>query len=249
MSIEKIKKYNDIYDKNNLYLIEIEKEIEPYETILNSNGIAYEIESKDEMEKKIKNILVKIKKFNKNVKQFERDVFSELEIKTIIYPKVKVLLHKYTGILKRILVINDRFGFLGSYTIKSTNNEEITVNIDSSEQKQSQKFTQVGNQNVISAYNNSLERNTEINKLTRDIRELYDMFQDFAILVEGQHEQILSIENHVEVAQTRVEKGNNNLRQAIEHQKKTRKKYCCFVLVIVIILIIIFSVLGRLSFT
>lgn len=89
MSIEKIKKYNDIYDKNNLYLIEIEKEIEPFETILDSKCIAYEIESKDEIEKKIKNILVKIKKFSKNVKQFEKDVSSELEIKTIIYPKSK----------------------------------------------------------------------------------------------------------------------------------------------------------------
>lgn len=206
MSIEKIKKYNDIYDKNNLYLIEIEKEIEPYETILDSKGIAYEIESKDEIEKKIKNILVKIKKFSKNVKQFEKDVSLELEIKTIIYPKVKVLLHKYTGILKRILVINDRFGFLGSYSKTTRDANEIIVNIDLPEQKQSQKFAQVANQNVISAYNNSLERNTEINKLTRDIRELYDMFQDFALLVETQHEQILSIENHIEVAQTRVKK-------------------------------------------
>lgn len=146
------------------------------------------------------------------------------------------------------MVINDRFGFLGSYSKTTTDANEIIVNIDLPEQKQSQKFAQVANQNVISAYNNSLERNTEINKLTRDIREIYDMFQDFALLVESQHEQILSIENHIEVAQTRVEKGNDNLRQAIEHQKKTRKKYCCSALVFVIILIIILSVLGGLSF-
>lgn len=250
MEINKIKDVNNVYETINNTLNDIEKEIEPYEIILNSKDIAYEMESKVETEKKLKIVLIKIKKLNKNVKQFQKDVLADKEIENIFYPKTKVLIQKYSGILKRMLIINDKFGFLNkdSKTTPDLESNDITINIDSSEEKQLQKITQTANQNVKNTYNNTLQRNYEMNKLAADIRELYEMFQDFAILVDSQHEQIISIENHIEDAQVRVQKGNENLRKSIEYQKKTRKKYCCFILVIVIILVIILSVFGSMSF-
>jgi len=224
MEINKIKEINNVYDTINYALIDIEKEIEPFELYLNNQNIAYEIESKDVIKKKLKIILIKIKKLSNKVKQFEKDVIIDKEIKHIFYPKAKILLQKYTGILKRILIVNDKFENLQkneniskNHYLNSTNNDEI--NIEFSEEK----------------------------KIAIEIKELYEIFQDFTFLVEEQHEQILSIDNNIQETQTIVKKGNNNLILAIEKQKKTRKIYCCCAFLFIIILIIIFSLIGGLS--
>lgn len=255
MEINKIKEINNVYDTINYALIDIEKEIEPFELYLNNQNIAYEIESKDVIKKKLKIILIKIKKLSNKVKQFEKDVIIDKEIKHIFYPKAKILLQKYTGILKRILIVNDKFENLQkneniskNHYLNSTNNDEI--NIEFSEEKnisQQQKTLQMGNQDVINKYTETQERNNEIKKIAIEIKELYEIFQDFTFLVEEQHEQILSIDNNIQEAQTIVKKGNNNLILAIEKQKKTRKIYCCCAFLFIIILIIIFSLIGGLS--
>jgi len=61
-------------------------------------------------------------------------------------------------------------------------------------------------------------------KLAISIREIYDMFMDFSLLVQEQHEKIISIDILVESANEHVNAGNNQLRTAIEHQRKIRKK-------------------------
>lgn len=249
MNIEKIRDFNNVYDTINYSLIDIEKEIEPFETVLNSNGMAYEMGCKSDNEKKLKIILVKIKKLSKNVKQFEKNVKEDNEIKKLFYPKAKVILQKYTEILKRLLIVNDKYATINKYNkTKIANSEDVAINIDGSEEKKFQQLTQVANENVINAYNNTMARNNEITKLSAEIRELYDMFQDFAILVDSQHEQIISIDSIIEDSQIRVQKGNEKLTQVIQLQKKTRKKYCCCVLILVLIIIIVLSVLGGLSF-
>lgn len=71
------------------------------------------------------------------------------------------------------------------------------------------------------------ERHREVVYLVRSINELAAMFNDLAILVQEQSEILNNIESNIEHAVVNVKKGNNNLRQAIDSQKRSRKLYCC----------------------
>jgi len=70
------------------------------------------------------------------------------------------------------------------------------------------------------------------------------MFNDLATLVNQQSEMLDSIESNVESAQTYIKKGNENLKQAIELQKKTRKCYCCLLCIVIVIVIVLIAGLG-----
>jgi t-SNARE complex subunit (syntaxin) len=99
------------------------------------------------------------------------------------------------------------------------------------------------NQEVINMYSNIQQRANEIEKLSENIREIYDMFRDFSMLVEQQHNEIITIESTIENTVVRVQKGNISLQKATEYQKKTRKCMCCLLLIIVIVCAIIISTL------
>jgi len=100
------------------------------------------------------------------------------------------------------------------------------------------------NEQVQQVYSEVKSRARDVEMLAASIREVHEMFQEFATLLAHQHEQIDNIEVTVEQAATRVAKGNKELRGAIEYQKKLRKKYCCLAIVGVVILIIIFGSVG-----
>jgi syntaxin 1B/2/3 len=70
------------------------------------------------------------------------------------------------------------------------------------------------------------------------------MFQDLAALVQEQSEMLDSIESNVESAQTYIKRGNQNLRDAINLQKKTRKCYCCMLCIVIVIVIVLIAGLG-----
>lgn len=80
-------------------------------------------------------------------------------------------------------------------------------------------------------------------QLERSIRELYDMFNEFAVLVQQQQELFDSIENHVNQAQVSTQKGVEELEQALVHQKKGRKCLCCIIIIAVLGLIILIAIL------
>ena len=60
--------------------------------------------------------------------------------------------------------------------------------------------------------------------LEASISELYQMFQDFALLTDQQGELLNNIERQVAEAADYVEQGNVEIVESIEYQKKIRKK-------------------------
>lgn len=80
-------------------------------------------------------------------------------------------------------------------------------------------------------------RNAEIQKLTKGLVELQNIFTDMSILVDGQQELINNIEYNVEEVHTTTKAGVGELEIARRHQKsKTKKKFiCCIVLILIAI--------------
>ncbi|KAL5966693.1 hypothetical protein TSMEX_005591 [Taenia solium] len=91
-------------------------------------------------------------------------------------------------------------------------------------------------------------RHQDIIKLEQSIKELHDMFQDLATLVDSQQETIDKIEYNVDQAKDYIETAKTDVEKAVIYQKKSRKKKIIIgVVVSVILLIIIISLAASLA--
>eukprot|EP00937_MAST-01D_sp_MAST-1D-sp2_P006889 g6889.t1 len=90
------------------------------------------------------------------------------------------------------------------------------------------------------AFSAASDRLQDIQKLERSMRELVQMMQDMALLVEQQGEMLDQIEYQVKQAHGHVRKGNEELQTALKHQTSLRKKKCCM-LVIALICLAVFT--------
>ncbi|CAM9827459.1 unnamed protein product [Heterosigma akashiwo] len=100
---------------------------------------------------------------------------------------------------------------------------------------------------IENAYNAINDKYQDVVRLEASIRELHQMFLDFALLVEQQGELLDRIQNQVEAAYDDFEKGNENIEKAIESSKKVRKKQCCIIVIVIIVVIILLFALGVLA--
>ncbi|CDS39914.1 syntaxin 1a [Echinococcus multilocularis] len=82
-------------------------------------------------------------------------------------------------------------------------------------------------------------RHQDIIKLEQSIKELHDMFQDLATLVDSQQETIDKIEYNVDQAKDYIETAKTDVEKAVIYQKKSRKKKIIIGVVVALILLII----------
>jgi len=83
------------------------------------------------------------------------------------------------------------------------------------------------------------ERHERMRKIEQGVRELAELFQDMALLVEVQGEMIDSIEQNVSQAKTRTKEAEVNILQAKNTQTKNRKVVCGIFAVLLVILVIV----------
>ena len=262
MDRDLLKTLNDEYDTINSAILDIEKEVYPFEEIFTNMEFTYEKTKKKDLDVQFKSILVKTKKLNKTVKEYENKINKNVEdIKRVFIPRVKIIKQKYASLLKRIVSVNEKYNSYNKNANKFSsiaNEEEMEIETENKRNQEDDSAVSAGhvminmqtvaNDQVVNVYRDTTSRNAEVEKLANDVRELFEMFQDFAILVSAQHEDIISIENTIEDAQQKVESGNKELVKAIVLQRKARKKSCCIACVCVVVLIIIVSVAGGVSY-
>lgn len=93
-----------------------------------------------------------------------------------------------------------------------------------------------------------IETRNDIYRIEQSMRDLNQLFNDLAFLVNEQGELMDVILANIQQSTRYVEKGRAELKKAREYQKKSRKKLICIV-VCVVILIILFVVVGVLAGT
>lgn len=87
------------------------------------------------------------------------------------------------------------------------------------------------------------ERHGAVAQLERSLLELQQVFNDMAVLVEAQGEQLNDIEGNVGRARSFVERGREELQVARKHQKSSRKWMCIGIgIVLAVVLIIVLSI-------
>eukprot|EP01112_Ceratiomyxa_fruticulosa_P001345 TRINITY_DN1140_c0_g1_i2.p1 TRINITY_DN1140_c0_g1~~TRINITY_DN1140_c0_g1_i2.p1 ORF type:complete len:268 (+),score=45.88 TRINITY_DN1140_c0_g1_i2:303-1106(+) len=85
------------------------------------------------------------------------------------------------------------------------------------------------------------DRHRDIVVLESSIRELNQLFNDMAVLVESQGAILDTVEKDVYSAVGDTEAGTRNLREAIAQQKKSRTKMIVLAVVLIIVVIIILA--------
>lgn len=82
-------------------------------------------------------------------------------------------------------------------------------------------------------------RNQDIQKLSKSIVELHQMFTDMSLLVEGQQELINNVEYNVKEVKESAKKGADELVIAHQHQKSARKKKMCIIILVILLILAI----------
>lgn len=85
------------------------------------------------------------------------------------------------------------------------------------------------------------QRHQELTKLLKEITELHQLYQDFALLVDKQGEILDVIDTNVNNSIVNLEESNIELRDASKNQKRFRSKLfyiCCMILYFIICILI-----------
>jgi syntaxin 1B/2/3 len=86
-------------------------------------------------------------------------------------------------------------------------------------------------------------RHNELQRIEQTLSELAYLYQELATIVEQQDPVIEAAENNAVQTVDNIEKGNEEVKVANEHARRTRKlKWWCFLVVVLIILAVALGV-------
>ncbi|GAB2272636.1 hypothetical protein Dimus_007458 [Dionaea muscipula] len=132
------------------------------------------------------------------------------------------------------------------FTVTGENPDDKTLDLlistGESETFLQKAIQQQGRGSILDTITEIQERHDAVKDIERNLKELHQVFQDMAVLVDHQGGQLDDIEAQVRRAGSFVERGTNQLWVARKHQRNTRK-WTCFgiILLLVVILIIVLS--------
>ncbi|XP_047318871.1 syntaxin-121-like [Impatiens glandulifera] len=129
------------------------------------------------------------------------------------------------------------------YTVTGENADEATVEkliaTGESENFLQKAIQEQGRGRILDTIAEIQERHEGTKELERNLKELHQVFQDMAVLVHHQGEQIDDIENQVNRASSFVRGGTEELQVARKHQKNSRKWTCYAIIILLVIIILV----------
>lgn len=95
---------------------------------------------------------------------------------------------------------------------------------------------------------NCKTQHSEIIKLENQIKELNEIYLDFAVVVEKQGEHLNLIEENLLLTNDYIDDANENLKESIYIKQKIIKKKCCLFLIFLIILAVVIAIIVSISY-
>ena len=83
------------------------------------------------------------------------------------------------------------------------------------------------------------DRNQGINKLSQDVQQVAEIFNDLALLVNEQGSHIDNIQTNIETAHANTTKGIRELGRAAQSQRKTRSRMCLIAVLVMVIMVLL----------
>ncbi|EEE60062.1 hypothetical protein OsJ_12868 [Oryza sativa Japonica Group] len=129
------------------------------------------------------------------------------------------------------------------YTVTGEQPDEATLD-NLAETGEGERFLQraiaeQGRGEVLGVVAEIQERHGAVAELERSLLELHQVFNDMAVLVAAQGEQLDDIETHVGRARSFVDRGREQLVVARKHQKSTRKWTCIAIIILLVLILVV----------
>jgi syntaxin 1B/2/3 len=129
------------------------------------------------------------------------------------------------------------------YTVTGSQPDEATLDA-LAESGEGERFLQraiaeQGRGEVMGVVAEIQERHGAMADLERSLLELQQVFNDMAVLVAAQGEQLDDIEGNVGRARSFVDRGREQLQVARKHQRSTRKWTCIAILILLVIILVV----------
>eukprot|EP01121_Diplochlamys_sp_Union-15-3_P002003 TRINITY_DN11726_c0_g1_i1.p1 TRINITY_DN11726_c0_g1~~TRINITY_DN11726_c0_g1_i1.p1 ORF type:complete len:120 (+),score=20.73 TRINITY_DN11726_c0_g1_i1:33-392(+) len=86
------------------------------------------------------------------------------------------------------------------------------------------------------------ERNEDIHRITKDLRDLKEAMNDVSVLVGDQGNDIDQIDQNVAHADVSTEEARKELKKASEYQASRRKKILIITLIIVVVVFVVIMI-------
>lgn len=97
------------------------------------------------------------------------------------------------------------------------------------------------------AYQESQDINAEVKRIEQSIEEVFNIFNDMNIMLKTQNDVILTIDEHIDEAEEKVQQASNEMVKAVETRKNSRK-LLWIITAIVVILLILFALYIYINF-
>lgn len=130
------------------------------------------------------------------------------------------------------------------YTVTGSQPDEATLDA-LAETGEGERFLQraiaeqQGRGEVLGVVAEIQERHGAVAELERSLLELHQVFNDMAVLVAAQGEQLDDIQGNVTRARSFVDRGREQLQVARKHQRSTRKWTCIAIAILLVIILVI----------
>lgn len=100
------------------------------------------------------------------------------------------------------------------------------------------------NEHLAQAVQDINEQRDEMLLLEEGVRDLAELFQDMALLVDVQQENLDRIDSNIVAAKERAETGRRNIDDALMYQTRARRrKFCVFFIIAIVFVIAVFIIL------
>ena len=201
-------------------------------------------ESRNKLDKIIKNLKSKIESSDEEEKEDETDIRIKKNLFDAFIKKYQHTMNRFQNVETEIKKIKES-NLIREAEIAINNelNEEerqkVIENPQMIQQMYANKITGDIPVTLANAVKDLEERHKDIVKLQKSIFELHQMVIELSAMVQYQGEMLDNIVDNVNIANEYVKKGEKHVIKSKENLEKARKKKCIVIIVIIIILIVI----------
>lgn len=198
----------------------------------------------DAVDAKLDNVRKRLQRMSAENKEMGKDASSSPNMMRIRVARCTKLANDFMETVTGVQKARETHRSMSTQAVK---NDILKTNPNLSESEvqraidneQLDSVLQTSNPQLASQLNEIRGRNRDIQKLTKSITQLQQMFTDMSILVQGQQGIINKIEHNVADVKTETKQATKELEVALGYQRSARKKKICIAVIIIVILALI----------
>ena len=201
-------------------------------------------ESRNKLDRIIKNLKSKIESSDEEEKEDETDIRLKKNLFDALIKKYQHTMQRFQNVETEIKKIKEtklirEAEIAVNHELNEEEREEVIENPQMIQQMYENKLTGKAHVKLVNAVRDLEERHKDIVKLQKSILELHKMVIELSAMVQYQGEMIDNIVDNVNKANEYVKKGEKQVIKSKENLEKARKKKCIVIIVIIVILIVI----------